>query len=126
MDILQNKYDDHIINLIKQFPNSKYIFEVTKCCTYSTFVLVDKKGSLIDLYREVSNYFECRSLNGLYVVSENEEKKLIPITNVVPIREYINSNPTFFKPIYPVPNGVVYRIYIDDGHTHSDECKEQI
>ena len=79
----QDKYDEHLGNLIKQLPNSKYIFEVTKCCNYSTFVLVNKRATLLDLYKEVD-----------YIYSQH------------------------MKPIYPVPNNVVYRIYLDDGHSH--------
>jgi len=121
LEELQTKYDDHINNLIKQIPNTKFIFEITKCCMYSTFVLVNKKGTLIDLYKEVSNYFECRTMKGLFIVSPTGENQTIPMTDITTIREYIHLHPTFFVPIYPVPNGVVYRIYLDDGHIHLHE-----
>ena len=120
---LQDKYDNHIIDLIRQLPNTKYIFEITKCCNYSTFVLVNKRGTLLDLYKEVSNCFECRTMQQLYVVSPlSDELTTIPMTDVLSIKDYIRTNPTLFVPIYPVPNCVVYRVYLDDGHSHTEEC----
>jgi hypothetical protein len=112
---LQDKCDQHLGNLIKQLPNSKYILEITKCCNYSTFVLVNKRATLLDLYKEVSIWFECKTIKELYIVSNNE-KQTIPITDMVQLKDYIYSQ--HMKPIYPVPNMVVYRIYLDDGHTH--------
>lgn len=112
---LQEKYDEHLGNLMKQLPNTKYIFEITKCCNYSTFVLVNKRATLLDLYKEVSIWFECKTVKELYIVS-NSEKHTIPITEMVQLKDYIYSQN--MKPIYPVPNKVVYRIYLDDGHTH--------
>lgn len=114
---LQDKYDEHLGNLIKQLPNSKYIFEVTKCCNYSTFVLVNKRATLLDLYKDVSIWFECKTIKELYLVSsETGEKQTIPMTDMVQLKDYIYSQ--HMKPIYPVPNNVVYRIYLDDGHSH--------
>jgi hypothetical protein len=114
---LQDKYDQHLGNLIKQLPNTKYILEVTKCCNYSTFVLVNKRASLLDLYKEVSIWFECKTMNELYIISvETGEKQTIPMTDVIQLKDFINDKR--MKPIYPVPNNVVYRIYLDDGHSH--------
>ena len=114
---LQDKYDQHLGNLIKQLPNTKYTFEVTKCCNYSTFVLVNKRATLLELYKEVSIWFECKTMNELYIISEDKnEKKSIPMTDIVQLKDFINEQ--HMKPIYPVPNNVVYRIYLDDGHSH--------
>ena len=114
---LQDKYDQHLGNLIKQLPNSKYTFEVTKCCNYSTFVLVNKRATLLELYKEVSIWFECKTIKELYIVSsETNEKHTIPMTDVVQLKDYIREQ--HMIPIYPVPNNVVYRIYLEDGHSH--------
>ena len=122
---MQEKYDDNFTNLIKQIPNNKYVVEITKCCNYSTFVLVNKRGTLLDLYKEVSNWFECRTLNKLYLKSPDGDTITIPMTDIISMKEYIRTNQALFAPIYPIPNWVVYRIYLDDGHTHShtEECK---
>lgn len=121
-DNSQEKYDTKLNDLFRQFPNNKYVFEITKCCNYSTFVLVNKQGTLLDLYKEVSIWFECRTLNKLYLKSPNDEMISIPMTDIISIKEYIRTKQTLFTPIYPIPNWVVYRIYLDDGHTHTDEC----
>ena len=113
---LQDKYDQHLGNLIKQLPNAKYILEVTKCCNYSTFVLVNKRATLLDLYKEVSIWFECKTIKELYIVSETGEKHTIPMTDVVQLKDFICDQ--HMRPIYPVPNNVVYRIYLEDGHSH--------
>lgn len=114
---LQDKYDEHLGHLIKQFPNTKYTFEVTKCCNYSTFVLVNKRATLLELYKEVSIWFECKTIKELYIISVGTgEKQTIPMTDMIQLKDYIYSQN--MKPIYPVPNNVVYRIYLDDGHTH--------
>lgn len=121
MDI-QDVYDEHFSSFLKQLPNEKYVFEVTKCCNYSTFVMVDKRGTLLDLYKEVSNWFECKTVKALYLLDDEEEHRTtIPMTDVVSIKDFTNT----LRPIYPVPNWVVYRIYLDDGHLHTEECTTQ-
>jgi hypothetical protein len=123
---MQDKYDQLIIDHLKQLPNEKYIFEITKCCNYSTLVMVNKRGtSILDLYKEVSNWFECRTIRRLYLVGPTGEEITIPVTNVIELKEYIISNPTLFVPIYPIPNWVMYRIYLDDGHIHTEEPDDQ-
>ena len=124
---MQDKYDQLVKDHLRQLPSEKYIFEVTKCCNYSTLVMVNKGCSLLSLYEEVSNWFECRHMKSLYILSEDGNKILIPPTSVVSLKDYIKSNPSKFVPIYPIPNWVVYRIYLDDGHDHchTEECTPQ-
>lgn len=121
----QEKYNQLMSDFFKQLPNEKYIFEITKCCGYSTFVIVNKRGTLIDLYKEVSNWFECRTINQLYLRAPANNVVTIPVTDVINIKDYIKANSQLFVPIYPVPNWVVYRIYLDDGHSHTEECDVQ-
>jgi len=111
-------YEQHITSLIKQLQNQNYTFEVTKCCNYSTFVLVNRSGTLLDLFKAVSLHFDCPDIKSLYVVNiQTKEKRRIPLTDTVKISKYILDQPReFFIPIYPVPNQVVYRVYLDDGH----------
>jgi hypothetical protein len=87
---MQDKYDQLIIDHLKQLPNEKYIFEITKCCNYSTLVMVNKRGtSILDLYKEVSNWFECRTIRRLYLVSPTGEEMPIPVTNVIELKSFI-------------------------------------
>ena len=121
-------YTDHMENLVQQIPNNSMIFEVTKCCNYSTFVLVHKNASLMDLYRQISLHFECQDIKSLYVIhSTTKEKIRIPLTEMVKLKAYVVRNRDLFIPIYPIPNYVVYRVYLDDGHVHvHDHIQTQI
>lgn len=119
MEDLSIKYNQLWSDFTNHLPNSNYIFEVTKCCNYSTFVLCSKKGTLIDLYSAVSRHFECPDIKQLYILNVTTNEKItIPVTDNKKIREFIINNVALFKPIYPVPHPVVYRIYLDDGHVH--------
>jgi hypothetical protein len=111
-------YDDHITSLTKQLQNQNYTFEITKCCNYSTFVLVNRSGTLLDLFKATSLHFDCPDIKSLYVVNTQTNEKLrIPLTDTVKISKYILDQPReFFTPVYPVPRPVVYRVYLDDGH----------
>ena len=111
-------YDEQFENLTKQLLNYNYIFEVTKCCGYSTFVLVNKNGTLLDIYKAISLHFECPDIKSLYAINETTKEKLkIPITDNIKIHAYIpKQKREFFTPIYPIPRPVVFRIYLDDGH----------
>lgn len=113
-------YDDQITNLVKQLQNQNYTFEITKCCGYSTFVLVNRFGTLLDIFKAVSLHFECPDIKSLYVVNtQTNEKRKIPLTDTIKISKYILDQPReFFTPIYSVPRPVVYRVYLDDGHFH--------
>ena len=115
---LQKKYDNNIQDIIKKIPNSKFIFEITKCCGYSTFILVYKKQTLLDLYKIVSLDFECSTLKSLYAKNDLGEKLTVPITELLTIKDFIiKYRQDYLKPIYPVPNQIVYKLYLDDGHT---------
>ena len=137
---LEVKYNTLMNDMIRCIPNNKYLFEVTKCCGYSTFVLVQKDSTLIDLYKEIATHFQCVEIKSLFLVKGdasapidmsnnmiinniNQRRLYIPLTVMQTVRQLLNANQPFFKPIYPIPNHVVYRIYLDDGHHHiSEEC----
>lgn len=117
-------YGDQMNKLIKNLPNNYFICEVTKCCNYSTFVLVPKHDSLLDLYSSISSHFECRDIKRVFVKNNTNEEMNIPITCNLSLKTFITENQHFFKPIYPIPHHVVYRIYLDDGHVHINETDD--
>ena len=85
-------------------------------------MLVPKHSSLLDLYSAISSHFECRDIKRVFVKHNNTcEEMNIPITCNLTLKTFITQNQHFFKPVYPVPHHVVYRIYLDDGHTHINE-----
>ena len=110
--------------------SSQYIFEVTKCCGYSTFITVFKNRNMYEIFRCVEDTFQIYKNNynstgynstgyeyNLYVVHrETNEHMFLPRTLDMPIKVYIQENIPYFTPIYPIPTTVIYRIYIDDGH----------
>ena len=123
-------------------PGRMYILEVTKLCGYSTFVYMYKDETLLDLYNRVSHHFGCKDIKGLYIdnlisgcnlgnhvnsnnccsITSNNKYIPIPISSLTTIRSFIFDNsskePRNLKPIYSLPLPVVYRIYLDDGHSH--------
>ena len=122
---METNYNNKLNEYINYFPGKMFLFEVTKCCNYSTFVFMYKDETLSDLYKRVSYHFECKDVMSLYIINDANERITVPISALTKIKDYIISNTSGIsknmKPIYPLPLPVVYRIYINDGHCH-DFC----
>jgi hypothetical protein len=116
-------YNAKMAEFTSSIPKSLFVIEVSKFCGYSTFVLIYKNQTLLDLYKIISLHFECNNIKGLYLTKSTQHK--IPLDDNVKIRDYImnitHSNPEIIKPFYDFPLPVVYKIFIDDGHC----CTEQ-
>ena len=103
--------------------------------------MIQKDSTLIDLYKEIATHFQCLEIKSLFLVKgdnasapidisnnmnniNNSQRRLyIPLTVMQTVRQLLYANQQYFKPIYPIPNHVVYRIYLDDGHHHiSESC----
>lgn len=103
--------------------NDRIIIEFTKCCGYSQFQIFSNKYTLAEFYQNVSYEWSNTVKLDLFVLDGSGQRLDIPkYINSTTLREFITNNRTFFIPIYPVPAKVVYRIYLDDGHTHDDDC----
>lgn len=123
-----NKIMEEFKNKMDQFtnsiPNNKYIFEVSKLCGYSEFVIINKDNSMLDLYKTISQQFACKDIKSLFLASEINRYSL-PLTDIVSVRQFItdvqkdDNLRRFIKPMYQLPAPVVYRVYLDDGHVHS-------
>ena len=125
-NMIEEKKAEHWNNVL----SSQYIFEITKCCGYSTFITVFKNRNMYEIFRCFEDTFQIYKNNynstgynstgyeyNLYVVHrETNEHMFLPRTLDMPIKVYIQENIPYFTPIYPVPATVIYRIYIDDGH----------
>ena len=118
------KYNHLLDMYVKEIPGKMFIIELTKCCNYSTFVLMYKEESLIDLYRRVSFHMGC-DIVSLYILTSDNIRITVPINSNKTIREFIYTqtdlNNRNMKPVYDMPLPVVYRIYLDDGHHHDHE-----
>ena len=115
-----NKYNELIARHLKEIPGQKFMFEITKCCGYSTLVFLYKEDKLIDLFCEVAKHFGCKNVLGLYIINQNEEKIKLPFNSSTTLKEFIYDNTQAdnrnLVPVYDLPLPVVYRIYFDDGH----------
>jgi hypothetical protein len=117
-----DKYNELISNYLKEIPSKMFSFELTKCCNYSTLVFLFKEDKLSDLFLQVAKHFGCPNLISLYILDSEGQKMLIPFNSSTLVKDFVfehtQANNRILKPIYNVPLPVVYRIYIDDGHTH--------
>ena len=117
-----DKYNELMSNYLKEIPSKMFSFELTKCCNYSTMVFLFKEDKLSDLFIQVAKHFGCPNLISLYILDSEGQKMLIPFNSSTLVKDFVfehtQANNRILKPIYNVPLPVVYRIYIDDGHTH--------
>jgi hypothetical protein len=91
--------------------NNSYMFEVSKCCGYSEIVPAFKNATCGDLYRNIMCQFEIKQENKIRVFATDASNNTMVIQNdKTPIRNIILENAIFFKPIYPIPTSVVYKI----------------
>ena len=108
---------------VDSLQNYHFIFEVTKLCGYGEFMTVFKNQSLLDLYSTISYQFDNRDIKELFFVNDlTGQKIMVPISSNIRIKDFISGfnigGNLAIKPIYPLPNKIVYRLYFDDGHVH--------
>jgi len=117
------EYQQKLDQYTKNLTNSNYIIEITKCCDYGEFVIIDKNATLSEFYDKVSRQFECRDVKGLYIKTNSpilaNSKINVPMTGLIKIKEFIATHHENMRPVYGIPNPVVYKIYLDDGHSHA-------
>ena len=113
-----NKYNNLISSHLKEIPNKMFIFELTKCCNYSTLVFLYKEDMVSYLFLHAAKHFGCQKLVSLYILDEQGQKMLVPFNSHTTLKEFILNQQNILKPIYDLPLPVVYRIYLDDGHHH--------
>lgn len=119
---LSNDYSSKFASMIMHIPNTMYIFEVTKNCGYSEFVLVYKDFSITELIKTVSIQFQDSTIDSLcFKNPETNERRTISSTDSGTIREMItqfqNDETMQYatKPVYPnMEFFVVYRLYLLD------------
>jgi hypothetical protein len=122
-NIVYGKYTSSIANY-------NYLFEVTKCCGYKEIASVYKDGNMKDIYNIVCSQFQLNRSDDrikLFLIDESNNKILLE-NSCETITSFIKMKKEYFKPIYPVPASIVYKIYIDYGgcHTHDSPCVPSI
>lgn len=101
--------------------NNKIFLEVEKCCGYGEFVCVFKKDTLCDVSTMISKTFDYQ-VKRLYVKDQNGNVLDLPLTSEENLRDFIARNTLFFRPVYPIPAIVVYKIYYEDDLKHDYCC----
>lgn len=91
--------------------NNGYMFEVSKCCGYSEIMPIFKSATCADLYTNIMHQFGINIENKIRVfVTDASNNRLIIQNDSTPIKNFILENANFFKPVYPLPTRVVYKI----------------
>lgn len=115
---MTHNYQDKLNQYMNDMHNLMFIFEVTKCCGYSTFVTVYKNQSLFELYSNIISHFGNIEIKELYFVSPEQKRFNVPISKQT-VSEFIRSNiicnPINLVPIYGLPSPTIYRLYLNDG-----------
>ena len=115
---MDNQYQEKLNEYTRNMFNIMFIFEVTKCCGYSTFITIYKNQSLIDLYSIIMNHFGNIEIKELYFISTEQQRVNIPLSRQS-VSEFVSSyvlcNPIRLVPIYPLPKPTIYRLILNDG-----------
>ena len=114
-------YEECLKEYNKQIRSNNYLFLIKKCCGYGFLFPFNKQATLQELYTFIGYEIKPSKPIHLYLSHQlihlNQE---IPHLDT-PIETYLkdpirNRN---IKPLYKLPDPVVYEIYLNDGH-HSD------
>ena len=118
-----DQYNRKLQQYLDSVTNDRIIVELTKCCGYSQFQTYSNKYTLAEFYQNVAYEWSTSTKLDLFVLDGSGQRLDIPkYINSTTLREFIANNRAFFIPIYPIPAKVVYCIYLDDGHTHENDC----
>lgn len=124
---VNSDYNSKLNNYMNYIVTTDYIFEVTKICGYSEFFFIHKDHTLLELYNQISLQFSCKDIKSLFLAI-GVRRYNIPITSMTSVRKFITDGladpnmKNYLVPIYPLPAKVVYKIYLDDGHTTNKCC----
>jgi hypothetical protein len=106
-------FDEYLQEYVLSLDNTFILFKINKCCCYSQLLPVYRRGTLADLHQSVNQHFGF-FVPDIYVLKEENEKIGIPNDPTVLVRDFIKHNTSSFKPVFPVPDKVVYNIYFGD------------
>ena len=126
-----NQFNDKMNEYLSTIRNLKHTFEVTKLCGYSVFITIYKSQSLFDLYQAISHHFGNVPIVSVFYYTGEGERCNVPLsTDTVAsfIRTNINTYPARMVPVYPISSGnmIVYKLYLDDGHSHAQHVQHDI
>ena len=115
-----DEYHQKLNKYFTYLTQERLIVEITKCCGYEQIQMFYKNSTLDEIYQDMTINWCNAGKFELFVLDVTGIRLDIPKGDTTTtLREFINKNRDYFIPIYPLPSSVVYRIYLDDGHTHT-------
>jgi len=118
-DNFANEFRDKNNNLI--FSTELYTIALQKTCGYMQYILIYKSMSLEELYKQVNHHVPNINIKLLFVKDDNDIILEIP-NDETNIRDFIISNKMFFKPLYPLPLKVVYKVLFNGCSPQNHFC----
>ena len=100
----------HYENYLSTLSSNKYGIVMTKLCGYEFFIVLHRSFTLNELYKYIEDETKNKTFQLMF-----EDKELV-MRSDEKFTHYINNKK--LKPIYDLPDPVIYRIYLDDGHKH--------
>jgi hypothetical protein len=108
-------FDTKKNDFLRVFYEYHYIFEIQKCCGYTEWISIYKKDTLQQLYHNLNIQFATneKTFYKLFFI-DNDGNKIFIENNDTNASDLIK----YLKPIYPLPDWIVYKLYLDDGTIH--------
>jgi hypothetical protein len=107
-------------NLI--YSTELYTIALQKTCGYMEYMLVYKSMTLNELYKQANHHIPIINIDLLFVKDDNGIILEIP-NDETNIRDFIMLNITFFKPLYPLPLKVVYKVLFNGCSPQNHFCR---
>jgi len=114
-------FGEYLHEYVLSMDNTFILFKINKCCQYSQLLPVYRRGTLADLHQSVYHHFGF-FIPDIYVLKEENEKIRIPNDQTILIRDFIKDHISSFKPVFPVPDKVVYNIYFGENDGAACGC----
>jgi hypothetical protein len=115
-EVNKNNFEVNKNQYFDTLHQNHYIFELTKTCGYSEWVVVHKKSTCAELFTYVGRILQNDKFE-IFVKDMFGNKFVLKGSNYV-LYDMLITNHSFFRPVYPLPQPVVYKLFLDDGHQH--------
>ena len=116
-----NNTFESLMNNWTYHKGNKYYFSINKCCGYSFIIPIYKTFKLSDLYRHIAHEMSLNDVNFTLHFEHEDMKNHVNIGTVggATLSTWVNEHKDKLEIITKVPDPVVHKLWIDDGH-HCD------
>jgi hypothetical protein len=122
MDNFKNENEFREKNNKLIYSTELYTIALQKTCGYMEYMLIYKSMTLNELYKQANHHIPNINIDLLFVKDDNGIILEIP-NDETNIRDFIMLNSTFFKPLYPLPVKVVYKVLFNGCSPENHFCK---